>query len=68
MRNEIRGDSGRDVEWVIGEQTTLGEPDKEQTTQQRVVFHVNLPAATRGEGGQAEKITHKLHLVINNEW
>ncbi|MEE9211963.1 MAG: hypothetical protein V3U29_04850 [Phycisphaeraceae bacterium] len=68
VRNEVRRDTGRDVEWELGKQTTLGDPDKEDTTQQRVVFHVNLPAASRGKNGKAQKIVHKLHVIIRNEW
>ena len=32
----------------------------------RSLFHVELPA--RGADGKAEKIVHKLHLLIKNEW
>lgn len=65
IRNEIRGDTGRDVQWELGGQTTLGDPDKEKTTVDRALFHVDLPAA---EKGKAEKIIHKLHVRIRNEW
>jgi hypothetical protein len=66
IRNEIRGDTGRDVQWELGGQTTLGDPDKEKSSVERVLFHVNLPA--RAEDGKAEKIIHKLHVRIRNEW
>jgi len=56
------------VQWELGGQTTLGEPDREKSTQQRVVFHVDLPAAIRGQNSKAEKIVHKLHLFLKNEW
>ena len=30
------------------------------------MFHAQLPA--RDKAGKAEKITHKLHLTLKNEW
>ena len=66
IRNEaLGGDSDRDVEWQIGELTTLSDPDKEETFHQRVLFHVDLDGA---DGGKADKIVHKLHILIKNEW
>jgi hypothetical protein len=67
VRNEIRGDSGRDVEWELGKETTFqGGPDKERSTFEQLTFHAPLPA--RAKDGKAEKITHKLHVLIKNEW
>ncbi len=67
VRNEVAGDTGRDVQWELGKSTTFaGGPDKEKSTFERLLFHVPLPA--RGADGKAEKITHKLHLVLKNEW
>ncbi len=67
IRNEVRGDSGRDVEWELGDQTTFeGGPDKEKSDFDRVVFHTELPA--RGADDKATKIVHKLHVFIRNEW
>jgi len=67
IRAEVWRDSGRDVEWELGDQTTFeGKPDKELSTFDRVVFHADLPA--RGADTKAKKITHKLHLLIKNEW
>ncbi len=67
IRNEVRGDSGRDVEWEMGKDTTfIGGPDKEKSTFDQLLFHVKLPA--RGADGKAEKFTHKLHVIIKNEW
>ncbi len=67
LRNEVRGDSGRDVQWELGPQTTFeGGADPEKTTLDRVLFHARLPA--RSADGKAEKIVHKLHLFIKNEW
>ncbi|MFI5379548.1 MAG: hypothetical protein ACHRHE_09640 [Tepidisphaerales bacterium] len=67
IRNEVRGDTGRDVEWEMGKDTTfIGGPDKEKSTFDQLLFHVKLPA--RGVDGKAEKFTHKLHLIIKNEW
>jgi hypothetical protein len=67
IRNEVRGDTGRDVEWEMGKDTTFaGGPDKEKSTFDQLVFHVKLPA--RGADGKAEKFTHKLNVIIKNEW
>jgi hypothetical protein len=68
LRNEVHGgDPGRDVQWELGKQTTFeGSPDKEKSTFEQVVFHVNLPA--RGADGKAEKIVHKLDVLLRNEW
>ncbi len=67
VRNEVRGDTGRDVEWELGNETTFeGGPDPEQSTFEQVVFHVDCPP--RGADGKAEKIVHKLHLILKNEW
>lgn len=67
LRNEVRGDSGRDVEWELLKETTFaGGVDKERSTFEQLTFHADLPA--RAMDGKAEKITHKLHLLIKNEW
>ena len=67
IRGEIRGHTGRDVQWRLGGQTTFpGGPDKEETTHERVLFHAPLPA--RNADGKAEKVVHKLHVIIENEW
>lgn len=67
LRNEVTGDTGRDVQWQLGEQTTFpGKPDPKRSTFEELVFQVDLPA--RGADGKAPKIVHKLHLVIKNEW
>jgi hypothetical protein len=67
IRNEVRGDTGRDVEWEMGKETTFaGGPDKEKSTFDQLLFHVKLPA--RGADGKAEKFTHKLNVLIKNEW
>jgi hypothetical protein len=67
VRNEVRGDSGRDVEWELGKETTFkGGLDKERSTFEQVTFHAGLPA--RAKDGNAEKVTHKLHVIIKNEW
>ena len=67
IRNEVAGDTGRDVEWVLGEQTTFtGAPDEEKSTFEKLVFHVDLPG--RGTDDKVVKVVHKLHLVIKNEW
>ena len=67
VRNEVRGDTGRDVEWELGKETTFeGGIDKEKSTFEQVVFHAKLPA--KGADGKAKKVTHKLHVIIKNEW
>jgi hypothetical protein len=66
VRNELYGDNGRDVQWELGKDTTFAAPDKEKSTFEQLLFHVPLPA--RGADGKAEKIVHKLHLLIKNEW
>jgi hypothetical protein len=67
VRNEVRGDSGRDVEWELLKETTFpGGLDKEKSTFEQATFHAPLPA--RAKDGKAEKIVHKLHVLIKNEW
>ena len=67
VRNEVAGDTGRDVQWELGKETTFaGGPDKEESTYDHLLFHVQLPA--RGADAKAVKIIQKLHLVIKNEW
>jgi hypothetical protein len=67
LRNEVRGDTGRDVEWELGKDTNLpAGPDKEKSTFDKLVFHVPLPA--RGADGKAQKFIYKLQVLIKNEW
>jgi hypothetical protein len=66
IRNELRGDNGRDVQWKLGPESTLKDPDAEHSTFDKLMFHVDLPAADAA--GKAEKVTHKLHLIFKNEW
>ena len=67
LRTEVSGgDVGRDVQWTLEEGTTLGQPDKEKSTFERLVFHVQLPA--RGADQKAEKKVHKLDVLLKNEW
>jgi hypothetical protein len=66
VRREVRGHVDRPVEWEIGRKTTLGQTDPEDSHQDRLVFSVALPA--RGAGGDAEKVVHRLHLRLRNEW
>jgi hypothetical protein len=67
VRNEIRGDNGRDVDWKLGDQTTFKDgPDDERSTFEQLMFHADLPAADAA--GKAEKTVHKLHLFLKNEW
>lgn len=67
IRNEVRGNTNRDVQWDLGNETTFeGGLDAEKSTFEKLLFHAQLPA--RDKDGKAEKITHKLHLVLRNEW
>jgi hypothetical protein len=67
IRNEVRGDNGRDVQWDLGKETTFeGGRDPEKSTFDKLVFHVKLPA--RDKDGKAEKLTQKLHILLKNEW
>lgn len=67
LRSEVRPDSGRDVEWELGKETTFkGGPDAERSDAEKLVFHAELPAADKD--GKAEKIVHKLHVTLKNEW
>jgi hypothetical protein len=66
LRDELWGDNGREVQWDLGERTSLGKPDAERTTLEKVQFHVDLPA--RAADGKAEKIVHHLHVIYRNEW
>jgi len=67
IRNELYGDNGRDVQWELAKDSTFVEgPDKEKSTFEQLLFHIRLPA--RGSDTKAEKIVHKLHLLIKNEW
>ncbi|MFO0896964.1 MAG: hypothetical protein U0836_05975 [Pirellulales bacterium] len=67
LRNEVHGDTGRDVEWSLGGQTSFpGGLDQEKSTQDLAVLHADLPA--RDADGKAQKLVHRLHVVIRNEW
>ena len=66
LRNEVRGDSGRDVQWELGDQTTLGASDPEKSTFEKLLFPVDLQP--RDKDGKAPTVTKKLHIIFNNEW
>jgi hypothetical protein len=66
IRNETRGDTGREVDWQLVPDSTIGAPDAEHSTAEQLVFHVELPAADAS--GKAQKLVHKLHLTLKNEW
>lgn len=65
IRNQVRGDSGRDPEWQLGD-GSLRTPDPEKSDADKLLFHVNLPA--RAADGLAQKQVHTLRLTLNNEW
>jgi hypothetical protein len=67
LRSEVRADNARDVEWELGKETTFPDgPDQERSTAEQLTFHAELPAA--GDDGKAEKVVHKLHITLKNEW
>ncbi|MCP3903996.1 MAG: DUF4139 domain-containing protein [Planctomycetes bacterium] len=66
VRAEIHGNTGRQVEWKLGRESTLGAADAKRSTADRPVFHVTLPP--RGDDEKAKKIVHRLHVHIKNEW
>jgi hypothetical protein len=67
LRSEVRADNGRDVEWELGKETTFKDgPDQERSTAEQLTFHAELPAVA--DDGKAEKIVHKLHITLKNEW
>lgn len=67
LRNEVRGNTNRDVEFEILPTTTFpGGSDSERSTSTKLLFHAPLPAAS--PEGKADKVIHKLHLLLKNEW
>lgn len=67
VRGEVFRDTGRNVQWEMGDQTTFqGGPDPEKSTFDKKIFRAELPP--RGEDTKAEKTIHKLHFFIKNEW
>jgi hypothetical protein len=67
LRNEVvSGDTGRDVEWELGNQTNLGDADVDKSGFEKLLFRTDLPA--RDKDGKAQTITKKLHVIFNNEW
>lgn len=65
IRDQVRGDPGRDPEWQLGD-GSLRQPDPEQSDADRLLFHVDLPA--RPATGPTPKQTQTLRLTLNNEW
>jgi hypothetical protein len=67
LRNEVRGNTNREVDYELHDDTTFeGGPDAEHSRSDQLVFHAKLPAANAE--GKGEKIVHKLHLTLKNEW
>jgi hypothetical protein len=67
VRNETRGDTGREVDSQLADDTTFeGGPDREHSNAEQLVFHAKLPAADANS--KAEKVVQKLHLILKNEW
>ncbi len=68
VRNEVRPDNGRDVDWELGPETNFdGGRDKEKSTFDKLLFHVKLPARDK-ENNKAEKIIRKIDVTFKNEW
>ena len=68
IRNEVRGDTGRDVAMGTGQATrpSKAAPTRRRARSSRSMFHVKLPA--RDTDGKAEKVVQKLHVILKNEW
>ncbi|MHC4413981.1 MAG: hypothetical protein ACYS0G_01725 [Planctomycetota bacterium] len=66
LRAQIHRETGRRVEWVLGDRGTLTQIDRGKSTADRPIFHVTLPP--RGDDQKAVKETHTLHVIIKNEW
>ena len=67
LRNEIHGNTNRDVDYELQDDTTFeGGLDAEHSRADQLEFQAKLPAAS-GEG-KADKIVHRLHLTLRNEW
>lgn len=66
VRDELYGHQPREPEWTLGERTTLpSPPDAERSDQQKLTFHLDLPARV---GDTAPKHVYLLHLTFDNEW
>ena len=67
LRESLRGNNGREVEWELGDKTTFKAGiDKEKSSFERPQFNVMLPA--KKDGTKATRVIHKLHVVMTNEW
>ncbi|HEX4415860.1 MAG TPA: hypothetical protein VH107_19675 [Lacipirellulaceae bacterium] len=67
LRNEIHGKTNREVDYELEDDTTFeGGADGEHSRSDQLEFHAKLPAAS--DDGKAEKVVHKLHLILKNEW
>jgi hypothetical protein len=66
LRDELRGNNGRAVEWELLPTTTLGAADADKSTYDSLVFHADLPA--RKADSSADKVVHYLRLLLKNEW
>lgn len=66
LRAEVIGDTGRHVQWELGDEGTLETVDGERSTADRPLFRVELPP--RGDDQKAVKQVHTLHVIIKNEW
>lgn len=56
----------RDPQAERGQQTTMGPKDDEESSFDRWLFHVELPAAA--DDNKADKQVHRLHVIYRNVW
>jgi len=54
------------VQWELMPESDIGEPDKEKTSFDNALFHVDLPA--KGADGKAVKVVKRLAVKLKNEW
>ncbi|MEO1236106.1 MAG: hypothetical protein AAFX76_04890 [Planctomycetota bacterium] len=66
LRQELGWATGQPAEWEVGDATTFGTaPVADETTQDCVMFAVDLPAR---DGDEAQIVTHMLEIVFRNQW
>lgn len=66
IRDQLFGSHPRPPEWTLGAATTLPQPpDPDRSNQQRLVFHLQLPAH---DPDKPEPLVYQLQLDFANEW
>ncbi|MBK9121163.1 MAG: hypothetical protein IPM18_16400 [Phycisphaerales bacterium] len=67
LRREIGLGTDREAEWELGPDGTVNDlRHEDKTTADRVAFRLPLPAREGNEA--AQKVTHKVHIRLLNEW